>query len=85
MPQKIKKTSGYPTSDSQTFEKYDDAMKHQAKLDLDKAVDSCEDPTSIQDFIKNNTEVVTDFIKYNCKKTKPAARKPAKKEKPEKA
>ena len=75
MPKKITIQKGYPTSDGKSFPKYDEAMKHQAKLDLDEAVDACGETTSISEFITKNPEVVTDFIKYNCKKPKPAARK----------
>lgn len=81
MAQKIKKQSGYPTSDGQMFDKYQDAVKYQSKLDLDKAVDECEGTTTTADFIKEHAEVVSEYIKYHCKPAKPktAAKKPAKK------
>ena len=86
MPQKIKMQKGYPTSDGQMFDKYADAVKHQAKIDLDKAVDECEGTTTTAEFIKGDSEIVSEYIKHHCAKpAKPAARKPAKKEKPEKA
>ena len=68
MAQKIKMQKGYPTSDGDLFDKYQDAVAHQAELDLNKAVDKCEGTTTTADFIKENTEVVSEFIKYHGKK-----------------
>lgn len=59
---------GYPTTDGKLFDKYNDAVKHQTDVDLQKASDDAGSVVSHKEFIKQNPEIVADFIKYNCKK-----------------
>lgn len=74
----IKKQSGYPTTDGGLHDKHSDAVKHQSKLDLNKA---CEDDgvdiDVIIELLKKNKDIVVDYIKHNLEKKKSAADKKA--------
>ncbi len=77
MPTKILKQTGYPTTDGKSFQKHIEAIKHQTKINLDEAVNKCEGEIITQKFIKDNSEIVSEFIKYHCPKSPAKKRKPA--------
>jgi hypothetical protein len=77
---KITMQKGYPTTDGKTFDKYRDAVKHQADIDL---CESCEGGSittdDLKSYLKSNLETVNDFIRLHLTDKKPAAKKkPAK-------
>jgi len=78
---KIKKTSGYPTSDGTVHDVHADAVKHQTDIDLiESCKESGQDADAVKAFLQTNTEVVKDYIAKHLTE-KPAA-KPAVKKKP---
>lgn len=72
---KIAMQKGYPDTNGKVHTKLADAQKAQSAIDLDKAVESLDGSTSIIEFIDKNPEVVREYMKYNCKKPKPAPKK----------
>ncbi len=63
----IKKQSGYPTSDGLMHDKYKDAVTHQASLDFTAACSKSQPSIELKDmrdFVTNNAEVISDYIKY---------------------
>lgn len=75
---RITKQSGYPTSDQQSFSTLHEAMVHQTGLDLSVACETSVeiDGDELKTFLKDNHEVVSEYIKHNLVK-KPAPKKRA--------
>lgn len=75
-PRRIKKKSGYPTTDEQLFQTYKEAAKHQADLDL---IESCEKSPfaadDVKDFIMANSDVIQEYVKQHAEKQKQATKK----------
>jgi len=77
---RIKKTTGYPTTDKKSFDTYKEAIKHQTDIDLDAECEGAAvvNADDMKSFLKTNVEVVQEYIKHHLTPKKPAPEKTAK-------
>lgn len=71
----IKMKKGYPTSDGVMHDTHKEAIKRQCEIEFRQAVSERDESEDVEEFIKNNTDIVSNFIKYCIQSPKPAQKK----------